>query len=95
MIVACIAGFAVANYSHVGYFPCSAVYDIFYGILLRVTDIAVLSFASLAQNLLVDFLRAKNNRSENWYEEFWTGAKGRYCLCHAGHGSSSNKRGLR
>ena len=40
----CDAGIAAANHSHVGYFPCGADYDIFYAILLRVADIAVLSF---------------------------------------------------
>jgi hypothetical protein len=42
----------------------------------------------------VDFLRARDYRSENQYEELWTGAKGRYCLCHAGHGGSSNNMGI-
>ncbi len=44
-----------------GYFPSSADYEIFYAILLSVADIAVLSFAPLAQKLLVDFLRAKDD----------------------------------
>jgi hypothetical protein len=77
-----------------GVLPCRADYDIPYGNLLKVVAIAVLSFASLAQKLPVDFLRAKDNRSGNWYEEFLTGDKGRYCLCHAGHGGSSNNMGV-
>jgi hypothetical protein len=40
-----MASNAAANYLHVGYFPCSADYDILYGILLRVADIAVFSFS--------------------------------------------------
>ena len=57
------AGIAAENYSHVRYFPCRTDYDIFYAILLRVADIAVLSFASIMQKLIVDFLRAKDDRS--------------------------------
>jgi hypothetical protein len=86
----CDADIAAANYSHVGYFPRLADCDIFFAILLRVADIAVLTFALLAQKLLVDFLCAQDDQSADWYEEFWTGARGRYCLCPAGHSGSNN-----
>ncbi len=61
-----------------GYFPSRDDYDIFYAMLLRMADIAVLTFATLEQKLLVDFLRAKDDRLADWYEEFWTGARSRY-----------------
>ncbi len=63
---------------------------------LRVAEIAVVSFATLVEKLLIDFLRAKDNQSSDWYEEFWTGASSRYCLsgCHAGHCGSNNNIGV-
>ncbi len=44
------AGIAAANYSHVQYFNDRVTYNEFYGIMLRVVGIAVLSFADTDQS---------------------------------------------
>ncbi len=50
------ARIAASNYSHVQYFKDRDTHDEFYGILLRVVRIGVLSFADTVQSLLVDYL---------------------------------------
>jgi hypothetical protein len=90
-----ISGIAASNYSHVGYFPSRAAYDDFYSIALRVVDIARTPFAEYVQQLLVQYLAAKvSGQTSAWYDQFWTGAKGRYCLCHATHGGTNNNMGI-
>ena len=90
-----ISGIAASNYSHVGYFPSRAAYDDFYSIALRVVDIARTPFAEYVQLLLVQYLAAKvSGQTSAWFEQFWTGAKGRYCLCHATHGGTNNNMGI-
>ena len=51
---------AVAGYHHVNYFKgvdAREKYDIFFAKVLKVKDIAILTFADLAQRLLVDYIR--------------------------------------
>ena len=56
--------------------------------------IAVEDFAAYAQWLVVRYLRSVSDEAANWYEEWWTGARGRYCLCHAMHGGTNNNMGI-
>ncbi len=85
-----LAGIAAANYSHVKYFPSRAAYDAFYQIMLHVVNIASEEFAKYVQELVVHYLRTVGDEAANWFEEWWTGARGRYCLCHAMHGGTNN-----
>jgi hypothetical protein len=81
-----LAGKAAANYSHVKYFPSfptRAAYDGFYEIMLCVVNNASEKFAAYVQELVVRYLRIVSDEAANWFEEWWTGARGRYCLCHA------------
>jgi hypothetical protein len=50
-------GIAYANYSRGHHFPSRDAYDSFYGILLRVVDIAFEDLAAYIQQLLVNHLR--------------------------------------
>ena len=71
-------------------------YDNFYAQVLKVKDIAILTFAELAQSLLVDYIRNVLLQPEaaEWFSTWWTGARGRYCLAHAGYGGSNNNMGV-
>ena len=89
-----LPGIAASNYSHVKYFPSRAAYDAFYEIILRVVNIAFEDFADYAQFLVVRYLRSVSDEAANWFEEWWTGARGRYCLCHAMHGGTNNNMGI-
>jgi hypothetical protein len=89
-----LAGIAAANYSHVKYFPSRAVYDAFYEIMLRVVNIASKEFAACVQELVVRYLHTVSEEAANWFEEWWTGARGRYCLCHAMHCGTNNIMGV-
>jgi hypothetical protein len=71
------AGIAAKNYSHVKYFKDRETYDVFYGILLRIVGIGVLSFAGLAQQLLVAFLRTVDPEAAEWFSDNWCGERGR------------------
>ena len=88
------AGIAAKNYSHVKYFKDRETYDVFYGILLRIVGIGVLSFAGLAQQLLVAFLRTVDPEAAEWFSDNWCGERGRYCLCHAGYAGSNSNMGV-
>ena len=65
---------------------------------MRVVDIAfedlaayILRAATACQQLLVNHLRVSvSAESANWHETYWTGARGRYCLCHSTHGGTKN-----
>ena len=67
--------------------------------MLKVKDIAVLTFADLVQRLLVDYIRDVLLQPEaaEWFSTWWTGptwARCRYCLAHAGYGGSNNNMGV-
>ena len=90
-----LTGIAAASYSHVKYFPNRAAYDDYYDIVVDIADIGVLSFADRAQSMLVEYLTT--NYGENvgkWYEEFWTGSRGRMCLAHSGYAGCNNNMGV-
>ena len=91
-----LPGIAAANYSHVGYFPGPGreEYDKYYTVLLRIVDIAFEPFAERMQQLLVERLTALSERTGAWFRDNWTGARGRYCLCHSTHGGSNNNMGV-
>ena len=58
-------------------------------------DIGVASFKEFAVKSLVSYLRVHyGDKSANWYEEFWTGPRGKYCLCDAGYAGSNNNMGM-
>ncbi len=53
-------------------------YDIFFAKVLKVNDIAILTFADVAQRLLVDYIRDVLLQPEaaEWFSTWWTGAAG-------------------
>ena len=94
-----LAGIAAANTSHVKCLDGDdrrVKYDAFYEQLLRVKDIAYLSFSEHAQQLLVICIRAnlEQPRASEWYEGHWTSDYGRYCLSHARYAWSNNNMGI-
>ncbi len=94
----CHTGIAAANTAHVQYFDrvdCRKKYDEFYEQLVRVKDIATLSFANDAQQLLVRYVRddLRQQRAANWYHGHWTGTFCRYSLAHALYTVSNNNIG--
>ena len=92
------AGIAAAKYTHLHHFKSHEDYDIFYDLACQIADISDLEFAELCQDLLVDFLTARDaetgKQSGKWFRTWWTGARGRYCLCHSQHGGSNNNMGM-
>jgi hypothetical protein len=73
--------FAAAGYPQVGYFDGPKRrehYDDFYGKVLQVVDVNVLSFADHVQALLVVFIRyvLEQPRAAEWFRECWTGPRG-------------------
>ncbi len=89
-----LSGIPASNYSQVSYFPLRENYDEFYGFIIRVVNIAFEKFATFVQALLVQHLRTFGDKQAEWYEEWWTGARGRYCLCHCMHGGTNNDMGV-
>jgi hypothetical protein len=92
-------GIAPEGYHHVHCFygeERRAAYDDFYSLALQVIAINVLSFAEHAQALLVNYIRYELNqpRAADWFQEWWTGARGRYTLAHAEYGGSNNNMGV-
>jgi uncharacterized protein (DUF2237 family) len=89
------AGIAAANYAHVGYFPSRDAYDDFYEILTGVVDIGIISFKDYVIKAFVEYLRTHaDDASADWFEQNWTGPRGRYCLCDAGYAGSNNNMGI-
>ena len=87
------------RYHHVKYFEevdAREKYDDFYEQVLRVKNIMIEKFAEHAQALLADYIRnvLKQPRAAEWFETWWTGDRGRYCLAHAGYGGSNNNMGV-
>ncbi len=78
----------------VSYFKIRAAYDDFYCILLHIVKIGVLSFASAAQDILVDYLCAIDPEVADWYQDYWFVDHGWYCLCHVGFARSNNNMGV-
>ncbi len=68
----------------------------FYEKVLKMRDVAVLKFADYVQRLLVDYIRDVLLQPEaaDRFSTWWTGARCRYCLAHAGYGGSNNNMGL-
>ena len=62
--------------------------------MLRVVKIAVLSLATEVQALLVAYLETKDPPAAAWFRDNWSGARGRYCVCHAGYSGSNNNMGV-
>ena len=89
-----LSGIPASNYSQVSYFPSRENYDEFYGFIIRVVNIAFEKFATFVQALLVQHLRTFGDKPAEWYEEWWTGARGCYCLCHCMHGGTNNNMGV-
>ncbi len=68
----------------------------FYEKVLKVKDVAILTFADLVQRLLVDYIRDVLLQPEatDWFSTWWTGRRGSYSLEHAGYGGSNNNMGV-
>ena len=56
----------------------------------------LLPFAVHAQALLVTYIRdvLEQPRAAEWFETWWTGDRGRYCLAHAQYGGSNSNMGV-
>ena len=56
----------------------------------------LLPFAVHAQALLVTYIRdvLGQPRAAEWFETWWTGDRGRYCLAHAQYGGSNSNMGV-
>ena len=90
-----VTGIAASQYTHVKYFPNRAAYDDYYDIAVDIADIGVLSFAGRAQSMLVEYLATSyGEKVAKWYEEFWTGSRGRMCLAHSGYAGCNNNMGV-
>ncbi len=67
------AGIAAENFSHVKYVPNRAAYDDYYDIAVDIGKVGVDSFATLIQEMLVDYLRDKHgDKVADWCRNFWT-----------------------
>jgi hypothetical protein len=93
------SGIADAGYYHVDYFDCPKLrehYDDFYGKVLQVVNVNVLSFAYHVQALLVVFIIhvLERPRAAEWFREWWTGPRGCWTLAHASHAESNNNMGM-
>ena len=51
------AGIAAASYTHIKQFPSTDAYNDYYDIVVDICDIGVESFATRAQEMLVEYLR--------------------------------------
>ena len=78
------------------YFPRGRQgYDDFYDILVGIGDIGVMSFAVRAIGLLEDYLREKHGDTcADWFRDYWTGKRGRYCIAHMRYAGSNNNIGV-
>jgi hypothetical protein len=74
------AGFVASQYSHVSRFPNQAAYNEHYNSDVDICGIGVVSFATRAQGMLVDHLRAEYCTGiADWCKTFWSDARGRMC----------------
>ena len=90
-----LSGIAANNRSHVKRFDTPAAYDDYYDIVVDISDISVELFATRVQEMLVDYLRAHHgNGPADWYERYWSGARGRYCLVHSRYAGCNNNMGV-
>ena len=94
-VISGVAGIAAANSSHVKQFPNVTAYDEYYDIVYDIGDIGVAQFATRVQQLLVDYLRDRHgDDTANWYETYWSGDRGCYCLVHSRYGGCNNNMGV-
>ena len=76
-------------------FPNRDAYDDFYTIMEQFVDIGVASFKEFAVKALLSYLRTQvNDESAAWFESYWSGPRGRYCLCDAGYAGTNNNMGM-
>jgi hypothetical protein len=72
------AGIAASQYSHVLRSPNLEAYNEYYDYVVDLCDIGVESFATLAQAMLVDHLRAEyGDGIADLRKTFWSDARGR------------------
>ena len=89
------AGIVASHYLHVHQFLIREAYDDFYAIMEQFVDIGVDSFKEFAVKALLSYLRIHvNDESAAWFESYWSGPRGRYCLCYAGYAGSNNNMGM-
>jgi hypothetical protein len=60
--------------------------------MLSVVNVVSEEFAKYVQELVVRCLCTVSDGAAHWFKECWTGARGRYCLCHAMHCKTNNNR---
>jgi hypothetical protein len=64
--------------------------------MLRFLHLRISFSARGAERLLVDYIRDVLLQPEaaDWFRTWWTRARGRYCLAHAGYGGSNIDMGI-
>jgi hypothetical protein len=65
----------------------------YYDIVVDICDIGVESFATRGQHMLVDYLRSNDGdyvANCQWCRGYWTGDRGRRCLCHSRYAGCNN-----
>ena len=89
------AGIAAEKYSHVKYFPNRKAYDDYCDIAVDIGEVGVETFATLVQELVVDYLRTTySDAVADWCRDFWTGERGRMCLAHSQYAGCNNNMGV-
>jgi hypothetical protein len=90
------AGIPAASYKHIPYFDGNRkAYDAFYDLQVDIGEIGVESFATMAQTMMVEYVREHyGDKPANWAEEYWTGERGRICICHARYSGCNNNMGV-
>jgi hypothetical protein len=80
-LMAGTAGIAAKKYFYVKYFPKRPAYNDYYDIAVAIGEVGVESFATLVQEMLVDYLCTKyGDKVAYWCHDFCTGECGRMCL---------------
>jgi len=85
-----------ACYKHIAYFDGNRkAYDAFYDLQVDIGEIGVESFATMAQTMMVEYVREHyGDKPADWAEEYWTGERWRICICHARYLGCNNNMGI-
>jgi hypothetical protein len=68
----------------------------YYDTILRIAKCAYENAGSHLQDLMVQRLRAVNElRAANWFQDYWTGSKGRWLFGNGGIGCIGNNQGIK
>ena len=71
------------------------MYDDYYDLVVDIGEVGVPEFATLVQELLVDYIRTKyGDGPADWCRDYWTGNRGRMCLAHSRSAVSKTNMGV-